>query len=190
MAASPANLLLVEDEEGLRELVAQFLRRARYRVIEAEDGEKAIDRYNDSGPFDIALVDLNLPRFSGVEVCRRIRDSNPSQSIIICSGSGARQPRDRTFRHRRDRVLDQALPSQRPPRPHRRCPGRLTGFGHPSRYGLPGDWVCGVLPWPRSDFAILLSTDVSTGKNGGFTLRMQCLRSLRPVGWRSRSAPR
>lgn len=87
MAASPANLLLVEDEDSLRELVAHFLRRAHYHVVEAEDGAKALDRYEDSGPFDVALVDLNLPRCSGVEVCRRIRDANPSQPIIICSGA-------------------------------------------------------------------------------------------------------
>lgn len=87
MASSPANLLLVEDEEGLRELVAHFLRRASYHVVEAEDGGAAIERYHDSGPFDVALVDLNLPCCSGVEVCRRIRVTNPSQAIIICSGA-------------------------------------------------------------------------------------------------------
>jgi DNA-binding response OmpR family regulator len=87
MAATPANLLLVEDEDSLRELVAHFLRRAHYHVVEAEDGGAAIDRYQDSGPFGLALVDLNLPRFSGVEVCRRIRDANPEQPIIICSGA-------------------------------------------------------------------------------------------------------
>jgi len=87
MADSPVNLLLVEDEDGLRELVAHFLRRAHYHVVEAEDGGAAIDRYEDSGPFDVALVDLNLPCCSGVEVCRRIRGANPSQPIIICSGA-------------------------------------------------------------------------------------------------------
>jgi DNA-binding response OmpR family regulator len=87
MADSPVSLLLVEDEDCLRELVAHFLRRACYHVVEAEDGGAAIDRFQDSGPFDIALVDLNLPRYSGVEVCRRIRDANPAQPIIICSGA-------------------------------------------------------------------------------------------------------
>jgi DNA-binding response OmpR family regulator len=81
------RLLLVEDEEGLRELVAQFLRRACYSVIEAVDGLDGIDRFRDSGPFDLALVDLNLPGCSGVDVCREIRRLVPLQPILICSGA-------------------------------------------------------------------------------------------------------
>jgi two-component system KDP operon response regulator KdpE len=81
------RLLLVEDEHGLRGLVAQFLRGARYHVIEARDGREAIDRFTDSGPFDLALVDLNLPVFSGVEVCRRILAACPDQKILICSAA-------------------------------------------------------------------------------------------------------
>lgn len=81
------SLLLVEDEDGLRHLVAQFLQAAGYRVVEAPDGPTAVDRFSDSGPFDLALVDLNLPGFSGVEVCRRIRQAEPAQPILICSAA-------------------------------------------------------------------------------------------------------
>jgi DNA-binding response OmpR family regulator len=81
------SLLLVEDEHVLRGLVAQFLRGAEYRVVEARDGPEGVERFADSGPFDLALVDLNLPIFSGVEVCRRIRRSRPDQRIMICSAA-------------------------------------------------------------------------------------------------------
>ena len=81
------SLLLVEDEHGLRKLVAQFLRGAGYRVVEACDGQEGVERFGDSGPFDLALVDLNLPVFSGVEVCRRVRRCQPGQPIIICSAA-------------------------------------------------------------------------------------------------------
>jgi len=80
-------LLLVEDEYRLRSLVAQVLRGEGYDVVEAADGPEGVDRFDDSGPFDLALVDLNLPEFSGVEVCRRIRARNPSQPIMICSAA-------------------------------------------------------------------------------------------------------
>ena len=81
------TLLLVEDEHLLRGLVAQFLRNAGYQVVEACDGPDGVAKFSESGPFDLAIVDLNLPGFSGVEVCRRVLVSNPSQRIMICSAA-------------------------------------------------------------------------------------------------------
>lgn len=81
------SLLLVEDERTLRCLVAQFLRSEGYRVVEAGDGPDGVARFADSGPFDLALVDLNLPIFSGVEVCRQIKERQRDQKIMICSAA-------------------------------------------------------------------------------------------------------
>lgn len=81
------SLLLVEDEHVLRNLVAQFLRSASYSVVEAADGPEGVARHAEDGPFDLAILDLNLPGFSGVEVCRRIRLSRPDQHVLICSAS-------------------------------------------------------------------------------------------------------
>ena len=81
------TLLIVEDEAVLRDLVSQFLRNEGYEVTEAEDGETGVRRYLDEGPFDLLLVDLNLPVFSGVEVSRRVKLRCPSQKIMICSAA-------------------------------------------------------------------------------------------------------
>ena len=81
------TLLLVEDEERLRGLVAQFLRNEGFQVVEAGDGREGVERFGDSGPFDLVLVDLNLPVFSGVEVCRRIKIDSPAQRMMICSAA-------------------------------------------------------------------------------------------------------
>jgi DNA-binding response OmpR family regulator len=81
------RLLLVEDEYRLRTLVAQVLKGEGYAVVEAGDGPEGVERHRDCGPFDLALVDLNLPHFSGVEVCRRIRAREPGQRIMICSAA-------------------------------------------------------------------------------------------------------
>lgn len=81
------RLLLVEDEAVLRGLVAQFLRSAGFEVFEACDGPDGVDRFDCDGPFDLALVDLNLPGFSGVEVCRRLRLASPDQKILVCSAA-------------------------------------------------------------------------------------------------------
>lgn len=80
-------LLLVEDEERLRGLVAEFLRGEGFGVVEAGDGLQGVERFTDSGPFDLVLVDLNLPVFSGVEVCRRIKRHAPAQRMMVCSAA-------------------------------------------------------------------------------------------------------
>lgn len=81
------KLLLVEDEHVLRKLVAQFLRGDGFEVIEAADGREALEAYSSGRPFDIVLLDLNLPILCGVEVCRRIKDVDPSQPVLICSAA-------------------------------------------------------------------------------------------------------
>ena len=85
------SLLLVEDEDVLRMLVGQFLRGEGYQVSEARDGGEGVRRYLEEGPFDLLLVDLNLPVFSGVEVCRRVKGANPLQKVMICSAAIVRE---------------------------------------------------------------------------------------------------
>ncbi|WP_435010566.1 response regulator transcription factor [Tundrisphaera lichenicola] len=81
------SLLLVEDEDVLRMLVGEFLRSEGFVISEASDGGEGVRKYLEEGPFDLLLVDLNLPVFSGVEVCRKIKQSNPLQKIMICSAA-------------------------------------------------------------------------------------------------------
>jgi DNA-binding response OmpR family regulator len=88
------SLLLVEDESVLRMLVSQFLRSEGYLVCEAEDGGEGIRRYLEEGPFDLLLVDLNLPVCSGVEVCRRVKRECPGQKVMICSAAIVREHED------------------------------------------------------------------------------------------------
>lgn len=81
------KLLLVEDEDVLRRLIAEFLRGEGYEVVEAADGCQGAARYAGECPFDLVLLDLNLPLLSGVEVCRRIKALRPHQPVLICSAA-------------------------------------------------------------------------------------------------------
>src|SRR5207253_677080 len=81
------RLLLVEDEHLLRGLIAQFLRGEGFEVIEAEDGLQGAGFFSSRGPFDLVLLDLNLPLLSGVDVCRRIKSEQPLQPVLICSAA-------------------------------------------------------------------------------------------------------
>jgi DNA-binding response OmpR family regulator len=81
------RLLLVEDEHLLRSLVAQFLAGEGFEIVEAADGAQAVELFSGNGPFEIVLLDLNLPRICGIEVCRRIKRLDPCQPVIICSAA-------------------------------------------------------------------------------------------------------
>ncbi len=81
------RLLVVEDERLLLRLVSQFLRNEGYDVVEAADGREGVDLYERRRPFDVVLLDLNLPYIPGEEVCRRIKAINPFQAVVICSAA-------------------------------------------------------------------------------------------------------
>ncbi|HZW34024.1 MAG TPA: response regulator transcription factor [Isosphaeraceae bacterium] len=81
------KLLLVEDEHLLRRLVAEFLRGEAFDVIEAADGLEGASLFQSHGPFDLVLLDLNLPELSGLEVCSRIKKTQPQQPVLICSAA-------------------------------------------------------------------------------------------------------
>ena len=85
------SLLIVEDEEVLRTLVAEFLRNEGYEVLEAGDGGEGVRCYQDHGPFDLLLVDLRMPVMTGVEVCRRVKRQNPEQKVMVCSAAIVRE---------------------------------------------------------------------------------------------------
>ena len=83
------RILLVEDEENYRDPLALSLRRDGFDVVEAQDGEAAIERFEAAGrsggpaPIDLVLLDLMLPRLSGTEVCRRIRRISSVPVIMV-----------------------------------------------------------------------------------------------------------
>jgi CheY-like chemotaxis protein len=83
----PLTVLLVDDEPTLRRLVAQFLDRSGYRVVEAGDGYEGLARFEEAGPFDLILSDLLMPRMDGLEFCQRIKRRHPDQPIIVCSAA-------------------------------------------------------------------------------------------------------
>lgn len=66
------TVLVVEDEEKLREVIALFLRSDKYNVLEAESGEKALILFSENN-VDLIILDVMLPGINGFEVCERIR---------------------------------------------------------------------------------------------------------------------
>jgi len=74
--------LIVDDDLALADVVSFTLRRAGYEVIEAHDGQVALERWRAERP-DFLVLDLNLPRLSGLEVCRQIRAEADTPILIL-----------------------------------------------------------------------------------------------------------
>ena len=80
------NILVVEDEDAIREFIVINLKRAGYNVIDVSNGEKALEIFNkDKNRFQIAILDIMMPGIDGFEVCKTIRKVNKKMGIIILS---------------------------------------------------------------------------------------------------------
>jgi DNA-binding response OmpR family regulator len=79
---SPALVLVVDDEEPIRELVRTYLRAERMDVITAEDGPAALEAVRQQAP-DIVVLDVMLPGLDGVEVCRQLRAFSDAYVLML-----------------------------------------------------------------------------------------------------------
>ena len=76
------SILLVEDEQALRTTLGDRLRGEGYIVDTAADGQEGFDKASNL-PYDLIILDLMLPRRSGLDVCRDIRQAGMATPILI-----------------------------------------------------------------------------------------------------------
>ncbi|MEM1000844.1 MAG: response regulator transcription factor [Bacteroidota bacterium] len=88
------KILIVEDDESIRYLLEQNLAFEGYEVLVAEDGEIGLKRAETDHP-DLVLLDLMLPKMSGMEVCKRLRSTGNDVPIIMLTAKG--QPIDKVI---------------------------------------------------------------------------------------------
>ncbi|HXB54642.1 MAG TPA: response regulator [Vicinamibacteria bacterium] len=81
------TVLLVEDEESLRELIREILQANGYEVLEAEDPTKAIETVaNYEGAIHLLLTDVLMPGMNGRALAQRVRERRPDIRILYMSG--------------------------------------------------------------------------------------------------------
>ena len=81
------TVLVVEDERIMLRLLERFLSRQGYQVLLAADGEQAIDGYcRHKTEIDVVLLDVGLPKVSGVDVFRKMKKENPDVRVVVASG--------------------------------------------------------------------------------------------------------
>jgi len=80
------TLMLVDDEEFLREVGRQFLLREGYQVLQAGSGEEALALFADRPDIDLVILDLGLPGMGGRACMRELLQNDPTVRILVASG--------------------------------------------------------------------------------------------------------
>jgi two-component system response regulator ResD len=91
MESPVAKILVVDDEPNIREVVSLYLRRDGHSVVTAADGEEALRFYQQMEP-DLVVLDLMLPKVSGLEVCRRIQ-ADERVPVVMLTARGEEEDR-------------------------------------------------------------------------------------------------
>jgi DNA-binding response OmpR family regulator len=81
-----STILLVDDEDSIQTLLTYPLERDGYRVVQARDGEEALERFA-AEEIDLVVLDVMLPKLDGLEVCKRLR-SESTVPIIMLTARG------------------------------------------------------------------------------------------------------
>jgi len=86
-AQGRGTILIVEDEKLMLRLLERFFLQHGYQVLVASDGEQAIEVYRCYKPrIDAVLLDIRLPKTTGGEVLRKLKEENAAVKVVIASG--------------------------------------------------------------------------------------------------------
>ncbi len=78
-----SKILLAEDESKIRRLVASYLVREGFKVIEAEDGQQAVDQFEENDDVVLVMLDVMMPHKDGFDACREIRDKSDVPILML-----------------------------------------------------------------------------------------------------------
>ena len=84
------KILVVDDESRMRKLVKDFLSKKGYQVIEAANGEEAVDIFYENKDIALMILDVMMPKMDGWEVCREIRKMSQVPIIMLTAKSDER----------------------------------------------------------------------------------------------------
>ena len=81
------TILVIDDDENLRDTIGVMLEQEGFRAVLAADGRSGFDKAVTLKP-DLILVDLRLPGMSGMEICKQVRAAQAATPIIVLSAVG------------------------------------------------------------------------------------------------------
>ena len=101
---SGGRALIVDDEEAVRRFVDRALREGGYETTAASDGPEAIDVASSGQSFDILVTDVMMPKMTGDELARRLRQCEPDLKVLYLTGFS-----DRLFKEKGTLWKDEAF---------------------------------------------------------------------------------
>lgn len=79
--------MLVDDEPAIIRILEKYLASLGYQTLSCDNGRTALDAYLvDAGRFDLVVTDQTMPNMAGDMLIRGVREINPSQNIVLCTG--------------------------------------------------------------------------------------------------------
>ena len=88
-----AKLLIVEDDDEVRDVLKTLLREEGHEVFEASDGNEAMEQFRQT-PADLVILDIVLPDKEGLETIIDLKRTHPNVKIMAMSGGGRTSPQD------------------------------------------------------------------------------------------------
>ena len=92
----PLKILVVDDEMRMRKLVRDFLTKSGYRVVEAADGQEALDIFFKEGDIALIILDVMMPKMDGYQVVKEIRSSS-QVPILMLTAKGEERDELKSF---------------------------------------------------------------------------------------------
>ena len=82
------KILVVDDEEIMRDMVAMVVAEMGFEVAKAVDGVDALEQFQaQNEPFCIVVMDIRMPRMDGIEATQKIKEINPTTKVVLISGN-------------------------------------------------------------------------------------------------------
>lgn len=152
MGEKRGNVLVVDDDQSIREVLADFLNEQGFEVTGAAGGAEALARIGERPP-DVVLLDIRMPGMDGLETLRRIREVNTTTPVLMITGNDDAETARETLRLGAfDCVskpfdfayLERAVHKMLASRPDVAAGGSTDGAVQPSPYGLAYDLAVDV----------------------------------------------
>lgn len=77
------KILIVEDEESLRFVYSEYLTSEGFEVLQAEDGERALELVDENKDLDMILLDLMIPKIDGIKVLQKLKSDSATKDIKV-----------------------------------------------------------------------------------------------------------
>ncbi|MGE5605390.1 MAG: response regulator transcription factor [Bacteroidota bacterium] len=81
------KILIADDEARLRKLIADFLKKEGFQIIEAQDGAEALELFTSESKIDLVILDVMMPKYDGWVVCHQIRKSSSVPIVMLTAKS-------------------------------------------------------------------------------------------------------